>query len=799
MIRFHRKIIWIPTAIVLLSAAFLLQSFYFCGHQLGHSGSADRRWPTKKELRGNFYKIRKELLVFGTGNPETAAAYKNFAEKYARRLKWIEIVVKPDSLVTTEEISSIPLWLIGTPSSNSLLTKIQNYLPIKIENGSFSIGKDSYSEETDIYILSVYPNPLAPSLPLSVISGNTDEYIVDFLENSYRWSARAGDFRVFRNGQGITFGFFKQEKNGPWKVDFEKTRNYLKHKNRILETEHYVFIYHGKSTPKREIQTFAIEQERRIKTLLNRLQLSHANSVPFPKLRYHLYESLEDKGLMTGNTNMSHINISRWEVHGIFNDDMIGTDFYGDARLIYYKFFGKPKCQALWDGVGIYFSEGWGKRGFRYWAKWFHETENTISLERLLNSNIYNRESYLFMQPLAGSFVEFLIIKFGCEKFLHLYKNWPEAGVPKQELKGISLQTLEEEWITYLDELEVDTQNRDNLNNKPAKPKFQRGFCYAHEGYQIYNGYLSMKSFESLEKLRSLGVEWISLSPFGYLDDANRPGYLYYSRGAGAENDESIIAAFYAAKKLGMGVMLKPHVLMNSRNWGWPGEINMRNQEDWEKFFKYYYSWIRHYALLAEIYQMDIFCIGVELVQATQGHEKSWRDLISKIRQIYHGPLVYSANWGEEFENLTFWNDFDYIGLNCYYPLSNKDTATLEELRKGAEQMLPKIEKVAYKYQKPILLTEVGFTSTARSWQNPHKRNRGAPVVLEDQALAYRAIIETFWEKEWFYGFYWWKWPTYLEHGGKQHNGFTPNGKPAENVVKEWYLDKKKPSKRGYF
>jgi arabinogalactan endo-1,4-beta-galactosidase len=360
-------------------------------------------------------------------------------------------------------------------------------------------------------------------------------------------------------------------------------------------------------------------------------------------------------------------------------------------------------------------------------------------------------------------------------------------------LSAISLQELEDGWQTYLDELEVESLNIVRTDDYVKPARFQKGFCYAHEGYQIYNGYLSRKSFESLEKLRSLGVEWISLSPFGYLKDRNKPSYLIYSFGAGSENDESIIAAFHAAKKLGMGVMLKPHVLMHSGNWGWPGEIKMTSEKDWQKFFKYYYRWIRHYALLAEMYNVDILCIGVELVHATQGHEAEWRKLISQIKQIYHGPLVYAANWGQEFENLSFWDDLDYIGLNCYYPLSTKNSATLEDLKIGAEKILPKIEKVAKKYHKPVLLTEIGFTSTAHPWKNPHKRNRGASVVLEDQALAYRAMFEAFWDKPWFYGFYWWKWPTYLEYGGKNHNGFTPNGKPAEEVVKEWYLKKKVP------
>ncbi|MGH7602165.1 MAG: hypothetical protein ACREOI_37850, partial [bacterium] len=56
----------------------------------------------------------------------------------------------------------------------------------------------------------------------------------------------------------------------------------------------------------------------------------------------------------------------------------------------------------------------------------------------------------------------------------------------------------------------------------------------------------------------------------------------------------------------------------------------------------------------------------------------------------------------------------------------------------------------------------------------------------------YEAITQAFkkaMEKDgdWLAGIYWWKWPTMLEDGGPQDNQFTPNGKPAAEVVMKWY------------
>lgn len=775
----RNKTIYLAALFVFSAAAVFL--FLRFGKPNAEPEPANDVWPTRQELRGKMREIRKELLVYGTGQSVFLESYRRLAEQYTKEMRWLQVIVKPDTAVTPAEVDSLPMWLIGTPASNSMIARIVNELPIQIDEQEFSFANTVFSNPTDVYLLSLYPNPLQRTLPISILSGNNDSAVVDVLKN-YSRNFRAGDLQVFRDGQAVMYAFFKQEGSGPWLINRDQTRNYLNTSQVVLETQHYRFIFHGQNVPREKIQSFAEIQERRVVNLISQLNVLNE---PFPKISYHLYESFEDKGLVTRNTDPSHFDFDKWQVHTVFNADVYGGDFTSDVRIIFRKFVGESASPALQDGVAIYFSEEWGRSGFRFWAKRFFDTDNVNSLSDLLNSGIFARESYLFMRPLAGSFVEFLITKYGWKEFLDLFQRWPESGLPSAKLDGFTMADLERGWQQHLKNM-VNAETV-QTNGQPFQPVFQKGFCYAHEGYQIYNGYLSRKSFESLQKIHSLGADWISVTPFGYLENRNQPSPFHYSFGAGAENDESLIAAAIFARQLGTRVMLKPHVLMSGGDWGWPGEIDMKTEENWQQFFKNYYSWIRHYALLAEMYDFDIFCIGVEFMHATPNHDAEWRAMIAKIRQIYHGPLVYAANWYQEFERITFWDALDYIGLNLYYPLSQNDTANLEELKKGMNTGMPVIERVVKKYNKPLLLTEVGFTSTAAPWKTPHERNRRAPLSLEDQALCYQAIFESFWKQEWFYGFYWWKWPSYLENGGPASNDFTPNGKPAEKVVAEWY------------
>ncbi|MFQ5652570.1 MAG: hypothetical protein ACE5IY_21770 [bacterium] len=779
--------------LLLLPAAFFL---FFVAFTFLHSNnvpvddektlSSDQtRWPGKHELDRAFWQTRKLLLVYATGDAAAAAKYRQRADQFAGQVRWLKVMVKPDTAVTFEELTSLPVSLLGVEFSNPHVQQIRAALPAKFESDRFSIPDFFESEQNDVYVLSSYPNPLQPAFPLLIVTGVTEEAVVKFLPDLQNFFLRAGDFKVFRAGQGIILGFFEQKKGGPWTIDYKTSRNYLESNDMVWESKHFAFQFHGEPPATTDLQRLAEKYEERFEALRSRLRQSPSGEGT--KLRVHLYESIEDKGLRTGNTDLSHADHRRQEVHAVFNDDLRGTDFFATARLMVKRWAGETKSAALADGLAISFTREWGKLGYRFWAKKFYDTGHANALNDLLDSNIYRKESYLFMWPLAGSFVDFLVEKLGWSKFLQVYQAWPAAGVPQGDLNGANMAVLEQGWHEFLANL-PPVSGRPVLGSGKHEPRvFQKGFCYAHEGYQIYNGYLSRKSEQSLAKLRALGTDWISITPFGYLDDRNKPAYLHYSSGAGSENDESVVTAFLAAKKLGMRSMLKPHVLMRSGHFGWPGEVKMKSEADWRAFFKYYTSWIRHYALLAEMYGIDMFCIGTELVHTTDGHDREWRAVVRKIRQIYSGPLVYAANWGEEFEHITFWDELDYIGLNCYYPLSKQEAVTLDELKQGAARIAEKIERVASKFNKPVLLTEVGFTSTARNWQNPHERRRGSPAYFDDQVLCYRAMFETFWDRPWFYGFYWWKWPTYLDYGGTHHSGFTPCGKPAESVILEWY------------
>jgi hypothetical protein len=90
--------------------------------------------------------------------------------------------VTTDTAVTDAEIAGSNLILWGDPSSNKVLAKIADKLPIKWNAKDISVGSQSYASETHVPVL-IYPNPLNPKRYVVLNSGFTfREY--DYLNNA---------------------------------------------------------------------------------------------------------------------------------------------------------------------------------------------------------------------------------------------------------------------------------------------------------------------------------------------------------------------------------------------------------------------------------------------------------------------------------------------------------------------------------------------------------------------------------------------------------------------------------------
>jgi len=298
------------------------------------------------------------------------------------------------------------------------------------------------------------------------------------------------------------------------------------------------------------------------------------------------------------------------------------------------------------------------------------------------------------------------------------------------------------------------------------------------------------------ESLITNHVNWIVQTPFGWQPALDSPiirlatdGNVYWG-----ETDEGLRITAQLARAAGIHTLLKPHIWI-MRGGGWRGEIEMKSDEDWDEWFNQYEKFILHYAKFAEENKIEALSIGTELHNTLKNHEKEWRNIITQIRKIYHGSLTYAANWYKEYEEVPFWDALDYIGIQAYFPLTDSDSdsesATLDKLKKGWERHLRAIERVHVKFDKPVIFTEIGYRSTPKAAREPWTwpaRGKKDEVDLQLQKRCYQAFFETPWQKQWMQGVYFWKWfPNHPRAGGESNDGFTPQNKPAEAVMRKWF------------
>ena len=299
--------------------------------------------------------------------------------------------------------------------------------------------------------------------------------------------------------------------------------------------------------------------------------------------------------------------------------------------------------------------------------------------------------------------------------------------------------------------------------------------------------------------LAALGVNWIVQTPFGWQEAVDSPEVRLVTDGRiwWGERDVGIEETTRLARERGIRTLLKPHVWLRRRADGiWRGQIAMESEEDWRRWFASYERFILHYAELAERLGIEALAVGTELHATAVERPEDWRRLIARIRAVYSGRLTYSANWHREFQEVPFWQDLDWIGIQAYFPLAGGERPTVEELVAGWQPHLAEIQELQRRVGKPVVFTEVGYRSTpdaaAEPWRWPQRGHRGGPVEavdLETQRRCYEAFFQAVWPRPWLAGAYFWKWYPSTPAGRGIDPDFTPQGKPALEVLRRGFRD----------
>ena len=294
--------------------------------------------------------------------------------------------------------------------------------------------------------------------------------------------------------------------------------------------------------------------------------------------------------------------------------------------------------------------------------------------------------------------------------------------------------------------------------------------------------------FSNYHSLKRVSAKWVALTPYAF-SRAKEPFVKFnYKNSWWGEQTDGMISMIKQAKKDSLKIMLKPHVWVLGE--GWCGQFDLKTETEWKEWEKDYARYLLTYAKIAEKYKIEMICIGTEFKVAATKREHFWRGLIKAIRKIYNGKITYAANW-DNYSNIKFWEELDYIGVDAYFPLSQTKNAEIKELNQIWENVIVTLQNFSEKQKKKIIFTEYGYKSTHFSaWNQWEIENikRDENVNLKAQINAYSSLFKHVWEQPWFGGGFLWKWYAEDESsGGLKNSDYTPQHKPVEKLIKKYY------------
>jgi hypothetical protein len=306
-------------------------------------------------------------------------------------------------------------------------------------------------------------------------------------------------------------------------------------------------------------------------------------------------------------------------------------------------------------------------------------------------------------------------------------------------------------------------------------------------GYHPGVGYGTPAYERTLDECVSMGATWVAITPFGRVHDLQGTGVDLTFEAPYAANRAAIGRAIAMAHARHLRVMLVPHLWVETGEWR--AEINPPTDAGWRRWAASYRAFVLAWAAVAEEEHAELFSAGVELRSwVTTSRAPSFVAILADIRAAYRGLLTYSANW-DDVDQTVILGGLDVIGVNAFFPLAEKEGASDAALLEGAGRVREKLHALAEDWHKPVLFTEVGYTTrpdpAVKPWEWPDAM-KGVVPDQRAQARAYRALIAPLLDEPDFAGFFVWRVYSDPDDVSQEAEwGFSPRGKLAELVVRD--------------
>ncbi len=241
---------------------------------------------------------------------------------------------------------------------------------------------------------------------------------------------------------------------------------------------------------------------------------------------------------------------------------------------------------------------------------------------------------------------------------------------------------------------------------------------------------------------------------------------------------DAVAEAARAAHRDGLEVTIFPIVRLSAPKPGeWRGTLAPGDRDAW---FRSYGDALGDLAGVAALTGAKRLVIGSEL-SSLDGDLPRWRPLIERVRGVFGGKLVYSANW-DHYRDARLYDLCDEEGVSGYFNLREAsapdDDATVEA---GWRKVRRELEAWRVGRTRPFIFSELGYRSRAGATAAPWDEGPGGTPDPDEQRRGFAAFRQAWTGAPALDGVYIWNWYGY---GGPATVGYTPRGKPAESEVR---------------
>lgn len=235
------------------------------------------------------------------------------------------------------------------------------------------------------------------------------------------------------------------EQNIPFYIT--KFRNYPWH---TYESDHYIFHVEAGSLAEKEIEQIKAGQEAAYSKITQTLKLKE----PDQKIKYYFYPSQDKKAELMGDGWYGQSIYNEFEVHAVYNEQDKVVGEHEDTHLLSLQlglpisFFQEGLAEAM-VGKSMFgnehdeiIKEGL-KRGLKI------DLKNLMSQQGWLDTPDEEAEFYY---SIAGSFVNYLLIRLGLDIFKKIYTNMGRINMEEKNMKifesitKIAFLEIENEW-----------------------------------------------------------------------------------------------------------------------------------------------------------------------------------------------------------------------------------------------------------------------------------------------------------------------------------------------------------------